>query len=56
MDEACRPVGTRPVHVYWRMLERGPSEVEELLGSSNPCMGWRTRSRSKPPRRAGASG
>ncbi|NRD68652.1 DUF4833 domain-containing protein, partial [Corallococcus exiguus] len=18
LDEACRPVGTRPVHVYWR--------------------------------------
>ncbi|WP_233587828.1 DUF4833 domain-containing protein [Corallococcus sp. CA049B] len=39
LDEACRPVGTRPVQVYWRMLERGPSEVEELLGVEQPVYG-----------------
>ncbi|MBZ4330322.1 DUF4833 domain-containing protein [Corallococcus interemptor] len=39
LDEACRPVGTHPVQVYWRMLERGPSEVEELLGVEQPVYG-----------------
>ncbi|RKH56067.1 DUF4833 domain-containing protein [Corallococcus aberystwythensis] len=39
LDEACRPVGTQPVQVYWRMLERGPSEVEELLGVEQPVYG-----------------
>ncbi|WP_223637770.1 DUF4833 domain-containing protein [Corallococcus sp. EGB] len=39
LDEACRPVGARPVQVYWRMLERGPSEVEELLGIEQPVYG-----------------
>ncbi|RKH20335.1 DUF4833 domain-containing protein [Corallococcus sp. CA047B] len=39
LDEACRPVGTRPVQVYWRMLERGASEVEELLGVEQPVYG-----------------
>lgn len=39
LDEACRPVGPRPVQVYWRMLERGPSEVEELLGVEQPVYG-----------------
>ncbi|RYZ45660.1 MAG: DUF4833 domain-containing protein [Myxococcaceae bacterium] len=39
LDEDCRPVGTRPVQVYWRMLERGTSEVEELLGVEQPVYG-----------------
>ena len=39
LDEACRPVGARPVQVYWRMLERGASEVEELLGVEQPVYG-----------------
>jgi hypothetical protein len=39
LDEACRPVGTRPVQVYWRMLERGESEVEDLLGAEQPVYG-----------------
>ncbi|MCY1041946.1 DUF4833 domain-containing protein [Corallococcus sp. bb12-1] len=39
LDEACRPVGTRPVQVYWRMLERGASEVEELLGVEQSVYG-----------------
>ncbi|QSQ27260.1 DUF4833 domain-containing protein [Pyxidicoccus parkwayensis] len=39
LDEACRPVGTRPVQVYWRMLERGESEMEELLGVEQPVYG-----------------
>ncbi|GMT98666.1 hypothetical protein KH5H1_27850 [Corallococcus caeni] len=39
LDEACRPVGTRPVQVYWRMLERGASEVEELLDIEQPVYG-----------------
>ncbi|NOK22016.1 DUF4833 domain-containing protein [Corallococcus carmarthensis] len=39
LDEACRPVGTRPVQVYWRMLERGASEVEELLEVEQPVYG-----------------
>ncbi|WP_375754345.1 DUF4833 domain-containing protein [Corallococcus exercitus] len=39
LDEACRPVGTRPVQVYWRMLERGASEVEDLLEVEQPVYG-----------------
>lgn len=39
LDEACRPVGPRPVQVYWRMLERGESEVEDLLGVEQPVYG-----------------
>ncbi|MCP3167884.1 DUF4833 domain-containing protein [Myxococcus qinghaiensis] len=39
LDESCRPVGARPVHVYWRMLERGEAEVEELLGIEQPAYG-----------------
>ncbi|NOK36457.1 DUF4833 domain-containing protein [Corallococcus exercitus] len=39
LDEDCRPVGTRPVQVYWRMLERGPSEVEALLEVEQPVYG-----------------
>ncbi|RKH71615.1 DUF4833 domain-containing protein [Corallococcus sp. AB049A] len=39
MDEACRPVGPRPVQVYWLMLERGPSETEDLLGVEQPVYG-----------------
>ncbi|QSQ16016.1 DUF4833 domain-containing protein [Myxococcus landrumensis] len=39
LDEACRPVGTQPVFVYWRMLERGESEVEDLLGVEQPVYG-----------------
>lgn len=26
----CRWIGTRPVHAYWRMLERGPDVRQEL--------------------------
>lgn len=39
LDEACRPVGARPVHVYWRMLERGEAEVEALLSIELPAYG-----------------
>ncbi|WP_342381598.1 DUF4833 domain-containing protein [Myxococcus stipitatus] len=39
VDEACRPVGTQPVFVYWRMLERGESEVEDLLAVEQPVYG-----------------
>ncbi|MCE9670130.1 DUF4833 domain-containing protein [Myxococcus stipitatus] len=38
-DEACRPVGANPVQVYWRMLERGESEEEELLTVELPVYG-----------------
>ncbi|MCP3103669.1 DUF4833 domain-containing protein [Myxococcus sp. K15C18031901] len=39
LDEACRPVGASPVQVYWRMLERGESEVESLLTVEQPVYG-----------------
>ncbi|MCK8503149.1 DUF4833 domain-containing protein [Myxococcus fulvus] len=39
LDEACHPVGNKPVRVYWRMLERGESEVEDLLGVEQPAYG-----------------
>ncbi|WP_338866731.1 DUF4833 domain-containing protein [Myxococcus stipitatus] len=39
LDDACRPVGPQPVFVYWRMLERGESAVEDLLGVEQPVYG-----------------
>lgn len=35
----CRPVGSSPVYVYWRMLEKGDSETEPLLGIEGPVYG-----------------
>lgn len=39
VDEECRPVGPSPVYVYWRMLEKGPTETEPLLGIEGPVYG-----------------
>ncbi len=39
VGEDCRPVGTSPAYVYWRMLEKGPSETEPLLGVEGPVYG-----------------
>jgi hypothetical protein len=39
VDESCAPVGTSPVHPYWRMLERGPSVTEKLQGSEERLLG-----------------
>jgi hypothetical protein len=39
LGEDCRPVGDSPVYVYWRMLERGAKETEELLGVEGPVYG-----------------
>lgn len=39
VGEDCRPVGTSPVYVYWRMLEEGDSETEPLLGVEGPVYG-----------------
>lgn len=39
VGEDCRPVGTSPVYAYWRMLEKGDSETEPLLGIEGPVYG-----------------
>jgi len=39
VDEHCAPVGDAPVHAYWRMLEKGPSDVEPLLLHELPAYG-----------------
>lgn len=35
----CKPLGSTPVYAYWRMLEKGPTAVEELLGLEEPVYG-----------------
>ena len=30
VDAKCRPRGEDPIHIYWRMLEKGPNETEGL--------------------------
>lgn len=39
VGEDCRPVGASPVYVYWRMLEKGATETEPLLGIEGPIYG-----------------
>jgi hypothetical protein len=39
VDAACAPLGTRPLAVFWRMLERGPSATEPLLAREEPGYG-----------------
>ncbi|MBJ6762203.1 DUF4833 domain-containing protein [Myxococcaceae bacterium JPH2] len=39
LGEGCRPIGASPVYAYWRMLERGESEVEDLLSVEGPVYG-----------------
>lgn len=39
VGEDCHPVGTSPVYAYWRMLEKGASETEPLLGIEGPVYG-----------------
>jgi hypothetical protein len=40
LDEACAPAGEAPVFAYWRMLERGPFEIEPLLPREVPAYGF----------------
>jgi hypothetical protein len=30
LDKACHPVGTSPIFIYWKQIERGPNEVNDL--------------------------
>ncbi len=39
VGEDCRPQGSSPVHAYWRMLEKGATETEPLLGIEGPAYG-----------------
>ncbi|WNG36982.1 DUF4833 domain-containing protein [Archangium violaceum] len=39
VDEDCRPLGPKPVHGYWRMLEKGETEMAPLLGIEAPAYG-----------------
>ena len=39
LDASCAPLGSAPVHAYWRMLEHGPSVVEALLPQEQPAYG-----------------
>jgi hypothetical protein len=39
LDEHCAPRGGAPVAAYWRMLERGAKETDELLGHEAPAYG-----------------
>lgn len=39
LDAHCAPRGGAPVAAYWRMLERGPSDTDELLGHEAPAYG-----------------
>jgi hypothetical protein len=39
LDERCAPRGERPVVAYWKMLERGPNDTDELLAHEAPAYG-----------------
>jgi hypothetical protein len=39
VDASCAPVGTQPVFVYWRMLERDPRATEPLLSREEGAYG-----------------
>jgi hypothetical protein len=39
VDGDCRPQGDKPVHAYWRMLEKGATATEPLLGREGPAYG-----------------
>ncbi|MCP3143536.1 DUF4833 domain-containing protein [Pyxidicoccus xibeiensis] len=39
LDGDCKPQGAQPVHAYWRMLEKGETAVEPLLGRELPAYG-----------------
>jgi Domain of unknown function (DUF4833) len=39
LDRQCAPRGDRPVHVYWRMRERGEDETEGVLDLEEPIIG-----------------
>ena len=44
VDDACAPVGTAPVHPYWRMLERGELATEALTGREETVLGVQRQS------------
>lgn len=39
VDQACRPIGTRPIYGYWRELERGPTVTSPLLDHEQRAYG-----------------
>src|SRR5215472_4907849 len=39
VDDSCAPVGRAPVFAYWRMLERGPTQYEQLLPREEKAYG-----------------
>lgn len=39
VDDACRPVGARPVYGYWLELMKGPSVTSQLLERERPAYG-----------------
>jgi hypothetical protein len=39
VDRACTPTGASPVRPYWRMLERGPSAIEQLSDGEMRVLG-----------------
>ncbi|MET0387422.1 MAG: DUF4833 domain-containing protein [Polyangiales bacterium] len=39
VDDACHPVGDRPVYGYWRDLEKGPAVVSKLLDHEQRAYG-----------------
>src|SRR5579883_2215735 len=39
LDDACMPLGSTPVVPYWRMLERGPNEMETLASHEHGAYG-----------------
>jgi hypothetical protein len=44
VDQACAPVGSSPVHPYWRMLERDASATEPLEESELRAFGIQRQS------------
>jgi hypothetical protein len=39
VDDACKPVGARPIYGYWRELERGPTVTSALLDHEQRAYG-----------------
>ena len=39
LDDSCAFRSDTPVHVYWRMRERGEQEIERLLDIEQPVIG-----------------
>jgi hypothetical protein len=44
LDEQCAPASGEPVFAYWRMFERGPTQIEPLLAIEQPAYGVRSQS------------